>query len=227
MNTNLLHKSVEFEVKEVSETGAFTGYAAVFNNVDLGGDVIAPGAFTKTIREKTNHPILWGHSPREVIGVNKSYREDAKGLYVEGQLVMGVARAKDARELMSAGAVTGLSIGYETVVEEFDWDTEIRTLKEVKLWEYSVVPFPMNPEAQIASVKSCDRFKQELDALVAYCDRYKGKLRPDVIALLEETEKKFSSLRAAQPTPQDGPAPNLVHASLSSIETLLSEGTSQ
>lgn len=38
---------VPFEVKAVDDAGNFEGYASVFNNVDLGDDVILPGAFTR------------------------------------------------------------------------------------------------------------------------------------------------------------------------------------
>jgi HK97 family phage prohead protease len=137
-------KDIKLQIKEVTEKGEFSGYASTFGNEDLGGDIIMPGAFSKTISEKQDLPILWGHNPREVIGVNRSMKEDAKGLQVTGQLVMDVQRAKEAHSLMREGAVKGLSIGFDSIVVDFSrYEKEgIRILKEIKLWEYSLTPFP-------------------------------------------------------------------------------------
>jgi HK97 family phage prohead protease len=192
-------KHIKVEFKAVGDAGSFTGYAAVFNNVDLGGDIIAPGAFSKTIKEKADTPILWGHNPREVIGVNMSYREDAKGLYVEGQLVLDVQRAKEAHALMKAGAVKGMSIGYDTVVDEYNRETQVRTLKELKLWEYSLTPFPMNPEAQVLGVKNMEELKVEFHALLAWAARQKSPVSAEVSALIDETVSALQAAKALGP----------------------------
>ena len=76
-------------------------------------------------------------------------------MWVRGQLLKDdVALAKEAYALMKAKAVTGLSIGYRTIVDEFDRDTGITTLKELDLWEVSIVTFPANDLARIENVKS-------------------------------------------------------------------------
>jgi HK97 family phage prohead protease len=188
---------LKFQIKETSAEGSFNGYASTFGNLDLGGDIVAPGAFAKTIKDRQDHPILLNHNTRAVIGVNKSYREDAHGLYVEGQLVLGSQGGRDAYELMKAGALTGLSIGYDTVVDEMNWDTGVRTLKEVKLWEYSLTAFPMNEAAQVTSVKSFDRFTAEIDSLLALL-KSKKRLTPERLAYVEHVIKEFSALRAEQ-----------------------------
>ena len=41
--------SFNLKIKSVDEAGKFTGIGAVFGNVDLGGDRIMPGAFTRTL----------------------------------------------------------------------------------------------------------------------------------------------------------------------------------
>src|SRR5262245_46936622 len=102
-------KQTKFEIKALDESGVFEGYASTFGNEDLGGDVIAAGAFKKTIVEKKDVPILWGHSIRDIIGVNQHFAEDEKGLQVRGQLeIKATERAKSAYELMKMGAVKGL-----------------------------------------------------------------------------------------------------------------------
>src|SRR4051812_1909469 len=112
-------KDIKLQIKDVTEQGQFEGFAAAFNNEDLGGDIIMPGAFTKTISENPKVPILWGHNSREVIGVNQSMQEDGKGLKVVGQLAMDVQRAREAHSLMKMGAVKGLSIGYDPIVIDY------------------------------------------------------------------------------------------------------------
>ena len=58
-------------------------------------------------------------------------REDAHGLFVEGQLLVDdVARAKEARALMKARAVNGLSIGFVTREDSYDKVTGVRTLRK-------------------------------------------------------------------------------------------------
>lgn len=133
------------------DEGRFTGYAAVFGNVDKGNDLIEPGAFTKTLQENPEVPILWAHNPDEPIGVSASMSEDGKGLKVEGQLAMEVQRAREVHALMRLGAIKGLSIGYQTVKRNFKG--AVRHLQELKLGEFSPVVFPMNELAQVSGVK--------------------------------------------------------------------------
>lgn len=150
-------KGFKFDVKSIDEQGIFEGYAAVFNNVDLGGDVIEPGAFKKTLQENPRMPILWQHDPREPIGVTLEAYEDGKGLRVKGQLNLETTRGREAYALLKQGALKGLSIGYDAVKEV--WEGTKRILKEIRLWEWSLVTFPMNPLAQVAEVKAVVPFQ--------------------------------------------------------------------
>jgi HK97 family phage prohead protease len=133
------------------DEGRFTGYAAVFGNVDQGNDLIEPGAFTKTLDENPEVPILWSHDTDQPIGVSTSMVQDGKGLKVDGQLAMEVQRAREVHALMKLGAIKGISIGYRTVKRSFKG--AVRHLEEVKLGEFSPVVFPMNTLAGIDSVK--------------------------------------------------------------------------
>jgi HK97 family phage prohead protease len=111
----------KFELKELDDTGRIKGYAAVFGNEDKGGDIIEPGAFTKTIQETGGQvPILWQHDRYEPIGVSTSLEQDRKGLLIDGQLNMDVQRAREARSLLNQKALQGLSIGYQTVKHAYD-----------------------------------------------------------------------------------------------------------
>ncbi len=148
---------LRFEVKQLDEAGVFEGYAAVFGNEDLGGDIIEPGAFTKTLQENPNMPILWQHDPREPIGVTLSAVEDGRGLRVRGQLNLETSRGREAYALLKQGALKGLSIGYDAVKEL--WEGTTRRLKEIRLWEWSLVTFPMNLQAQVTAVKAVVPFQ--------------------------------------------------------------------
>lgn len=148
-----------FEIKAVEDTGIFNGYGSVFGNVDSYQEIVAPGAFGESLAAWKDAgkmpPVLWQHRSGEPLGPYLDMREDTHGLFVKGQLLVDdVARAKEARALMKAKAVNGLSIGFVTREDSYDKVTGIRTLKKIDLWEVSVVTFPANPAAQISNVKS-------------------------------------------------------------------------
>lgn len=154
----------DFEIKSLDEkTGMFEGYASTFGNVDLGGDMVMPGAFKKTIREnKGKFPILADHDPSRQIGWNHEASEDEKGLLVKGELLVDDipdARAKRAimKKALELKTSAGLSIGYRAIRWSMDEDKttqmRYRKLQELKLFEYSVVTFPMNTEAIATAAK--------------------------------------------------------------------------
>ena len=77
-----------------STRGLFEGYLAVFNNTDLNGDIIEPGAFTKTLQSayeiKTAnkstflYPLLWMHDTSDPVGGFTEATQDRTGLFVKG-----------------------------------------------------------------------------------------------------------------------------------------------
>jgi HK97 family phage prohead protease len=135
------------------ETGSLTGYASTFGNVDLGGDVVMPGAFAGAVRDlraSGGIPLLADHMAltENVLGTIREASEDAKGLKVRA-VFAATQRAQDVRTLMLGEHLSKLSIGYEALrwrYEDRDGN-QIRLLDEVRLWEASVVVFPMNPLA--------------------------------------------------------------------------------
>lgn len=143
------------EIKMLGEPGAFSGYASLFGEVDLGKDRVERGAFLRSLARRGAGGVrmLFQHDPAEPIGTWRVIREDGRGLYVEGMLSDGVSRAREVRELIRARAVDGLSIGFQTVRAKSDPKTGIRQILEADLWEISVVTFPMLPGARISGVK--------------------------------------------------------------------------
>jgi uncharacterized protein len=157
-------KDVRFDVKTIDETGQFEGFASVYGNVDQGGDIVEPGAFTRTIKNNGNEiPILWQHDSGLSIGLG-TVEDSKKGLIIRGQLELDLPEAKAAYIRLKKGLVKGLSIGYKTVKDTIE--NGVRHIKEAKLYETSLVTFPMNELAQVTSVKH-DRGELKMDFATA------------------------------------------------------------
>ena len=149
---------VHSEIKaDENQDGTFEGYGSVFNNTDLGNDVIKSGAFTKSLAERGNKGVklLYQHKSDMPIGVFDEIVEDSHGLRVKGRLALGTTAGRDAYELLKMGALDGLSIGFRVNPKEVSYDKRKgqRIIKEVDLMEISLVTFPMNPKATVRQVK--------------------------------------------------------------------------
>lgn len=149
--------------KEDAEAGRFTGYASVFGVTDSYGDVVEEGAFKKTLKENESFPLLWSHDVQQPIGIIKGV-EDSKGLKVVGELNLDLTSAKEKRSLMMQGVIKGMSIGYEAIKAPLI--DGIRKLKEVRLWEVSLVVFPANRKAIVGSIKSMAELSEMLDSIL-------------------------------------------------------------
>lgn len=188
------------EFKTLDEPGTFRGQAAVLTNKDLGKDVIEPGAFKKTLRDKGGKfPFLDNHDSWSGTGKRLgivNLEEGEKSLDVTlGKLNLEKKESQDAYSDMKffqeENLPLGMSIGYDAV--KVDWITEkdgsvTRHLKEVALWEVSLVTFPMNPKARVRGVKGLGLdFKQLLD------DIKSGRLTAEE---LKELKSEFVELKA-------------------------------
>ena len=142
---------------EEGEEGTFYGYGSIFNNTDLGNDVVVNGAFTKSLARTgpKGVKLLYQHKSDMPIGVFEEIEEDGKGLKVKGRLALGTQAGREAYELLKMGALDGLSIGFRVSPkgQEYDGKSKKRFIKEVDLMEISLVTFPMNPKARVRSVK--------------------------------------------------------------------------
>ncbi|WP_407410751.1 HK97 family phage prohead protease [Acinetobacter sp.] len=152
-------RSFNLEIKAVQEDGFFSGYGAVFGNLDWYNDIILPGAFKQTLADWAEKgkfpPVLWNHSTNEPIGVYTKMVEDEKGLYVEGKLLINdVPRAKATHALLKAKAIDGMSIGYRTIKSSYNESTDVRELIQLGLDEISIVTMPANEKSTVTSVKS-------------------------------------------------------------------------
>lgn len=155
------HVSLEWKAED---DGTIEGYGSVFDVVDQGGDIIAPGAFRQSLASGRKVKMLFQHDPSAVIGTWKSMEEDAKGLRVAGKILTTVKSGAEAYEYVKAGAIDGLSIGYRTV-KSMDRNGK-RVIMQAELWEVSLVTFPMNEMARIDAVKAADMQRDELERLL-------------------------------------------------------------
>ena len=122
------HKTLSFRTEEYDEeSGIFSGYAAVYGNIDSGG-------------------------------------EDSNGLFIKAK-ISDTSMGRDIKVLLKDGVLTELSIGYDPIVFDYD-ENGIRHLREVKLWEVSVVTWAMNPEATITDYKQATDAAGFLDAFL-------------------------------------------------------------
>jgi len=176
-----------------SKEGTFSGYGAVFGNVDSHGDVIEKGAFKSTLRDwegKGKLPkmlLQHGGLLRPVddmlpVGKWTSMEENSKGLKVEGQLFgLNTDRGALIYEGLKSGELDGLSIGYRA--KKFTMGTKptdpMRTLHEVDLKEVSIVTWGSNDKALVSQVKAIELFnprelERDLKTILSGADAVKA-----------------------------------------------------
>lgn len=144
---------------EGSDAGTLVGYLSTWD-LDLGGDRIVKGAFTKAVQaiKKNGIPLLADHHAltAAVLGTIYDAAQDVKGLKIWARF-SSAPSAQDVRIKLVEGHLSKMSIGYEAMDYAFEdgpAGDRVRLLKDVKLYEGSVVVFPMNPEAAITAAKS-------------------------------------------------------------------------
>nr|WP_232503112.1 HK97 family phage prohead protease [Wolbachia endosymbiont of Cimex lectularius] len=148
-------------IKSIEENGVFSGYVSVFNVVDKQNDLILPGAFKENLnKDKTT--LLWQHNPSEPIGYIIDIHENDVGLYITAHLLLGIQKAEEVYLMLKTGVINGLSIGYIPIEYDIDHESEARVLRQVELWEVSLVTFPANLAAQVVNVKSQDNEQKVL-----------------------------------------------------------------
>ena len=171
-----------FEVKELSfngESRTISGYAAIFNNRDKAGDILLKGCFAKSIQDRgpesqANDKIimLWQHDQHEPIGKISVLVEDEKGLYFEA-VIDDVERGNQAIKQLESGTLNQFSIGYSYVWEkcEYDQERDAFIVKEVVLYEISVVSIGCNGETEYLGLKSestdpYEEMKNEIESAI-------------------------------------------------------------
>ena len=151
---SIVESSKKMKVKAIDGEGIVEAYVSIFGNIDAANEIVMPGAFAESLLKKLPK-VVWSHNWDEPIGTVVEAREDAKGLFVKFQLVLGVQKGKEAYELLKAGAIDEFSIGYS--VDESDMDQDgVRKLKKLSLYEVSPVLVGCNNATELLSVKSAE-----------------------------------------------------------------------
>lgn len=148
--------------------GTIEGYASLFGEIDQARDMMMPGAFTQTLKQRglRKIPMLFQHDPAEPVGVWLDLSEDFRGLKARGRLIPEIARGRELLALLRAGAIDGLSIGYRTVRGQIDPRSRVRKLYQIDLWEISIVTFPLLHGARVRAVKDAampSRLRQDAE----------------------------------------------------------------
>lgn len=215
----------KFDLHEVKDSGEFTGLAAVYGNIDLGMDVIEPGAFAKTIEENGGKvPLLLDH--RVAIGISE-VSDSASGLKTHGILNMDKAVARevhsDLKFYQAQGKPYGMSIGYDPLKKS--WEGDIRHLKEIRLVETTVTLFPMNPAARVGAVKA-DEISAAFEELKAGRTLSAATLAR-MAEIMDAHQALIENLRALMETnsvtpPKSRTEPEGLHSLLSELKQLIS-----
>ncbi|KAF6609680.1 MULTISPECIES: HK97 family phage prohead protease [Lactococcus] len=158
-NISQLSTRAEGEEKAV----AIEGYAAVFNSkTSIGGwfdEVIEPGAFSRSLSDNGDIRALFNHNWDNVLGRTKSQtlelREDEKGLNFKVELP-DTSVARDLTISMERGDINQCSFGFFITDEEWNYNVEpaLRTIKEVELFEISIVSIPAYDDTEASLVRS-------------------------------------------------------------------------
>lgn len=149
-------KRVDASRSRTDHDGRFQGYASVFGAMDLGRDVVMPGAFRDSIthRGPRGVKLLWQHDPGQPVGIFTQMSEDRYGLFVEGLLDLKNPKAQQLHRMIERGTLDGLSIGFRTQIERRESATGLRRLDKIDLWEISLVTFPLLPQARLTELKT-------------------------------------------------------------------------
>jgi uncharacterized protein len=201
--------ALEFKFASADNAGEFSGYAAVFGNVDSHQDVIQPGAFADSIASHkaagTMPPLLWAHDQTKPVGKTLSLSEDQRGLLMHGKLNLATTAGRDAYGHVKARDMSGISVGFKVPAGGALYARNARTLQRIAIHEVSLVTMPSNDRARIHEVKSKTHLSN-----IAECER-------------QFREKLGLSIRAAQLLAAGGfPALQRKSASASEIDMLAS-----
>lgn len=195
--------NLKLQLKEVSTKGVFSGYAAVYDVVDLGGDMLHRGSFGKNLKDKGNkRKLLWQHDKSTPIGVVE-LSEDNTGLKIDkGKFNLNSQEGKNAYEntkfWLEEDLTAELSIGWRSVKSP-TWDEDgVAHIKEAKVFEVSVVSIAMNPLAQVTELKELSPYqKLPIDKSKSLPEYRTWSETIEVAGLIAEYQNKSSVLRKA------------------------------
>ena len=184
MKNRNLSFECKFEVKDNQEEDYYhlNGYGSTFGNVDRVNDVVEKGAFKKSLNKRMPK-LLFGHESRDVpVGIIDSIKEDDNGLIFEARMPKNDAFVRDRiMPQIKIGSLNSFSIGYTIDVSEIDNKTGIRKLKEISLFEISIVTFPANEKATLQAFKAVEEAVESEEVIESENATDEAKLKKDCI----------------------------------------------
>jgi len=131
------------------------GYAAVFDEPytvwDWLGEyteLIEPSSFTKTLSERDDVQLLVNHDGLPLARTKSgtlTLSQDDVGLYMEAELDAADPDVAAVVPKMRRGDLDEMSFAFQVVQQQWSPDFTERHVKEVKLFDVSLVTFPANP----------------------------------------------------------------------------------
>lgn len=208
---NKQHLFKSFEMK-ADEVGGISGFFSTYDKTpDSYGDIIEPGAFTKTLekREASGHPfpLCFNHDFSAVIGAVDSVKDTEKGPYIEAHF-LDTQQAQDVRKMLQSGAIYQFSFAYDVLGSRQPDEEEKKAgisnvLTEVEVYEVSVVTVPANQNAVATEVKAGRRNRKADEDIIRNCIE-------SLKSLLDEGEADNTEnepAKDAEPTPETNGAP--------------------
>lgn len=172
------HKYKEFALRksagdEEKDAGTISGYFSTYDREpDSYGDIIAPGAFTGTIkkREESGHPfpLCWNHDLDQIIGKVDTIEDTDKGPLMTASF-FDTPLAQEKREIVKSGVVYQFSFAYDvedSEVVELEDGTKANELRKLNLFEVSIVPIPANQNAVMTEVKAGRRNRKSDEDII-------------------------------------------------------------
>jgi len=146
------HIKQDVLLQEDDNSYFFEGYASTWT-LDLGDDIIRPGAFLDSLKVR-KPKVLAFHDPDLLAGFSMEEMEDEIGLRVKGRIPKDGANTPSIVPYMGEGGIDSLSIGFRIARDDdgelmMDFINGVRIIKKIELFEYSFVTFPMNPAAKV------------------------------------------------------------------------------
>jgi HK97 family phage prohead protease len=171
-------KALPTEFKVSGDGRTVEGYASTFGNVDYVGDMVCAGAYKKTLAENFGRlKVLRDHDQAQPIGKPEEAYEDSRGLYTKSR-ISDTQLGNETLTLLRDGVLDRMSIGYSPIIKEHGKHEgkDVRFLKEIKLFEWSIVTFPANDAAAVTGIKALE----DLDR--AFHEFKAGRLSPQQLA---------------------------------------------
>ncbi len=205
MSTNKEFKNISLLATDEVE-GKVEAVFSIFNEIDSDGDVVLPDSIKSGYGDR-GVAMVWGHDWKDVIGRGEIKQDGSKATF-NGQFIMDTERGREAFNTVKAmGDLQQWSFGYEVIDSEngkFTKDgqeTDVRYLKDLRVWEVSPVLVGANQNTHTLAVKNATqevnddsdkkRFTDEIDELRKSLAHSIERIR-DLISLRLEKGKKLS-----------------------------------